>query len=49
MAKEKKYKSGLKHVGFSGRPQILARTVYEGDEHIMLSTKGNGITAPTDA
>lgn len=48
MAKAKKYKSGLKHVGFSGRPQILARTVYEGDEHIMLSTKGNGYSLKDD-
>ena len=48
MAKAKKYKSGLKHVGFSGRPQILSRTVYEGDEHIMLSTKGNGYSLKDD-
>ena len=48
MAKEKKYKSGLKKVSFSGRPQILSRIVYEGDEHIMLSTKGNGYSLKED-
>lgn len=48
MAKEKKYKSNLKKVSFSVRPQILSRTVYEGDDKIMLCTKGNGYSLKED-
>lgn len=48
MKKEKSYKSGLKKVSFSVKPQINDRVIYEGDDQIMLSTKGNGYSLKKD-